>query len=86
MPGVVYSLILSRFAGRRVDERRRECDVRQRGLQAHVPVVADAEHVPHVHGVHGDLQSYVLLREEKRLPRVFFLCPYGDLFYDKDLG
>ena len=55
MPGVVYSLILSRIAGRRVDERRRKCDVRQRGLQAHVPVVADAEHVPHVHGVHGHL-------------------------------
>ena len=56
MPGVVYSLILRPFrAGRRVDERRRQCDVRQRGLQAHVPVVADAEHVPHVHGVHGHL-------------------------------
>ena len=71
-------------AGRRVDERRRECDVRQRGLQAHVVIFPDLEHVSHVHGLYGHLFAYFLLREEKRLPRLLVVCAYGNMLYDKD--
>ena len=57
--GVTYmktmGVVKTYYSGRGVDECCRKCHVRQRGVQAHVLVVADSKHVPHVHGLYRDL-------------------------------
>ena len=53
--GGFFSILRPFRAGRRVDECCRKCHVRQRGVQAHVLVVANSKHVSHVHGLYGYL-------------------------------